>query len=128
MGLAVTKASILFFYLRFPTPRSFVAACYLVLFIAVGNGLTAGFAFLYLCRPIARHWDRTITGTCANAVKPFWVAAIVNMATDVVILLLPIWLIWPLRIGAAKMLSVLCILMAGGLFVNRRPLLMFGLD
>lgn len=122
MGLAMTKSSILFFYLRFPSPRAFKAACYLVLFIAVGNGLTAGFAFLYLCQPIEKHWNPYVEGKCADHVLPFWVAAIVNMATDGIILLLPIWLLWPLRLGVAKMLSVLCILMAGGLYVRSRPL------
>lgn len=115
LSLVITKASILCFYLRFPSPRAFQAACYLILFIAAGNGLTAGFAFVYLCQPIERHWNPNVEGKCANPAVPFWVAAIVNMATDVIILLLPIWLLWPLRLGAAKMLSVLCIMMAGGL-------------
>ena len=117
MSLALTKASIVFFYLRFPSSRLFKAACYLVLFIAVANGLTAGFSFLYLCQPIAKHWHWEIEGRCVNASVPFWVAAIVNMSTDVIILLLPVWLLLPLRLGPAKMLSVLGVMMAGGLYV-----------
>ncbi|KAL2106656.1 hypothetical protein VUR80DRAFT_6421 [Thermomyces stellatus] len=113
LSLATTKASILFFYLRFPSSRLFRAACYLVLFVAAGNGLTAGFAFLYLCQPIERHWNRKIEGHCGNPAVPFWVAAIVNMCTDAIILFLPVWLLRPLRLGPAKTASVLCVLMAG---------------
>lgn len=90
--------------------------------MAVGNGLTAGFAFLYLCQPIKKHWDMEVPGHCGNHAVPFWVAAIVNMSTDIQILLLPIWLLRPLKLGAAKMLSVLCVLMAGGLYVADPPL------
>lgn len=120
LSLATTKASILFFYLRFPSSRLFRAACYLVLFVAAGNGLTAGFAFLYLCQPIERHWNRKIEGHCGNPAVPFWVAAIVNMCTDAIILFLPVWLLRPLRLGPAKTASVLCVLMAGGLYVPTR--------
>ncbi|SPO01923.1 uncharacterized protein DNG_04596 [Cephalotrichum gorgonifer] len=114
MSLATTKASILFFYLRFPSSRVFKAACYAVLALAVGNGLTAGFSFLYLCQPIRKHWDFAVPGHCVGSAVLFWVAAIVNMATDVFILLLPIWLIRPLKLAPVKMLSVLMVIMAGG--------------
>ncbi|PKS05397.1 hypothetical protein jhhlp_008773 [Lomentospora prolificans] len=115
MSLVMTKTSILFFYLRFPSPRLFRAACYAVMAMAIGNGLTAGFSFLYLCQPIRKHWDWAVEGKCvASFTIPFWVAAIVNMVTDIFILLLPVWLLRPLRLPPVKMLSVLGVLMAGG--------------
>lgn len=115
LSLACTKVSILLFYLRFPASRAFKAATFLVMFLAVGNGLSAATAVLYLCRPIAAYWDKSVGGVCSGSVVPFWVTAIVNMSTDVFILLLPLWLIMPLRLPPLRKIGVACALIPGGL-------------
>ncbi|CAI4213660.1 unnamed protein product [Parascedosporium putredinis] len=108
LSLMMTKLSILCFYLRFPASRSFKVVCYAIMAMVIGNALTAGFSFLYLCRPIRKHWDWAVEGNCvASFTIPFWVAAIVNMVTDVFILLLPVWLLKPLRLPLPSS-SVVC--------------------
>jgi hypothetical protein len=115
ISLASTKISILLFYLRFPTSKLFKAAAYLVMFVVVGNCLAAVFAVVYLCQPIARNWDFSIPGKCGEGMVLFWVGAIVNMTSDVLILLLPFWLLAPLRLPPRRMFGVALILMSGGL-------------
>jgi hypothetical protein len=114
ISLASTKVSILLFYLRFPVSKLFKAATFLVMFVVVGNCIAAVFAVVYLCQPIARNWDFTIPGKCGDGMVLFWVGALVNMTSDILILLLPIWLLMPLRLPARRMFGVALILMSGG--------------
>jgi len=108
------KVSILQFYLRFPSSRSFRLATYFTMFVAVGYSIPQAFAWSYHCQPTARYWDRTIPGTCIKG-QPYLASACLNVATDIIILLLPIWLAWPLRLPRRQKMGVTCILMAGGL-------------
>jgi len=111
-----TKASILLYYLRFPSSRAFRLATCSVLIISVGYTLTGIFAWAYNCTPMEKAWDRTVEGTCIDTLSGMLVRTIFNVATDVSILLLPIWLLWPLRLWSVwHKLSVLVVLMAGGL-------------
>jgi hypothetical protein len=114
-SLTSTKVSILLFYLRFPSSRLFKTATYLVMFLAVGNGLSAMFAVVYLCQPIAKSWDVALPGACGEGMILFWVTAVLNMSTDILILLLPFWLLKPLRLPTRRMFGVAFILMSGGL-------------
>lgn len=110
------KLSILSFYLRFSVDRAFRLAVYLVMFIAVGYTLPNAFLFLYICRPMAFYWDWTIpNGTCINQQAVFDSSNILNMSTDFMVLLLPIWMLRPLRVPLSKKIGVTLVLMAGGL-------------
>ncbi|KAK4155678.1 hypothetical protein C8A00DRAFT_31521 [Chaetomidium leptoderma] len=109
------KLSILSFYLRFSVDRAFRMAVYAVMFITVGYTIPNAFLFLYICKPIAFYWDWTIAnGTCLSAQTIFDSANILNMSTDFMILLLPIWMLRPLRAPLLKKIGVALILMAGG--------------
>ena len=113
------KASILLFYLRFASAnRPFRIAVYVLLFIITGYSLNAGFNFLYLCQPIRRLWDMTAQGSCVDIYMTYLVSSILNAATDVVILLLPVWLLYPLRVKLPQKILVGLALMPGGLYVS----------
>ncbi|KAK1753820.1 hypothetical protein QBC47DRAFT_48216 [Echria macrotheca] len=107
------KVSILQFYQRFPSSRSFQLAVYATIFVAVGYCIPQSISWLYHCRPIVRYWDFTIPGTCIRD-EDYLASAALNVATDIIILLLPIWLAFPLRLPARQKVGVICILMAGG--------------
>ncbi|KAK3292997.1 uncharacterized protein B0H64DRAFT_327411 [Chaetomium fimeti] len=108
------KLSILSFFLRFSMDRAFRLAVYVVMFISVGYSVPQIFLFLYVCTPIGSYWDWSIPGTCINQQAIFDAGNILNMVTDFMILLLPIWLLRPMRAPLIKKLGVLLILMAGG--------------
>ncbi|KAL2193798.1 hypothetical protein P885DRAFT_71812 [Corynascus similis CBS 632.67] len=108
------KLSILSFYLRFSVERSFRIAVYLVMFIAFGYSIPNAFLFLYVCRPIPSYWDWAIQGTCINQQAIFDASNILNMVTDFMILLLPFWMLRPLRLPLSKTLGIGLILAAGG--------------
>jgi hypothetical protein len=115
LAIMSAKTAVLSFYLRFPSSRAFKACTFMTMAFTVGNALSAVLAGAYLCRPAAKMWDAMLEGTCLDWEAAFLVTAVLNMATDVVILLLPIWLLAPLRLPFWRKVGVTCILMAGGL-------------
>ncbi|KIM96649.1 hypothetical protein OIDMADRAFT_63107, partial [Oidiodendron maius Zn] len=108
-----TKASILLFFVRLSPSTTFTIATYIVLFVSIGYCLAGAFAFLYLCNPIRKYWDFTVPGTCVNIGQAFLAGAALNVVTDVTILLLPIWLLWPLELPMRRKVGVALILMTG---------------
>ncbi|KAK4234792.1 hypothetical protein C8A03DRAFT_18371 [Achaetomium macrosporum] len=109
------KLSILSFYLRFSVDKAFRIAVYVVMFIAVGYTLPNALLFAYICRPVAFYWDWSIVGgTCVNQQAVFDSANILNMSTDFLILLLPIWMLRPLRAPLLKKIGISLVLMTGG--------------
>lgn len=109
------KSSVLLYYLRFPSSRAFRVVTYCVLVVSVGYTFSGFLAFAYSCSPIASYWDETIDGTCINRSAALLARAVFNVATDSCILLLPIWLLWPLRLSCARKVGVTAVMMAGGL-------------
>jgi hypothetical protein len=116
------KLSILCFFLRFSIDRAFRMAVYVVMFITVGYTIPNAFLFLYICRPIAFYWDWAILdGVCLDQQAVFDAANILNMLTDFMILLLPIWMLRPLRVPLLKKIGIALVLMTGGLYVLPKP-------
>jgi hypothetical protein len=111
----LTKLSILCFYLRFQVERSFRIAVYCVMFIAAGYTIPNAFLFLYICRPMHSYWDLTVQGTCVDMKATFNANNVLNMATDFAILLLPYWMLKPMRVPLLKKIGIMVILTAGGL-------------
>ncbi|KAH6668388.1 hypothetical protein B0J14DRAFT_600636 [Halenospora varia] len=113
LGTLFIKVSILLFYLRLTQSRRIRTVTYIVMFISVGYCLIGAFALVYTCKPIRKYWDFSTPGTCINSGVLFLCGAALNVATDVVMLLLPIWLLWPLRLPAREKIGVTIILMMG---------------
>ena len=115
MSTLFTKVAILIFYLRLSTDTYFRSVTYIVMFVAVGYSLAGGFAFLYLCRPLEKYWDFSVPGKCSDFGAAFLSGAALNVATDVALLLLPLWLLYPLRVPLKQKIGVTLILMTGSL-------------
>ncbi|KAE9376307.1 hypothetical protein N431DRAFT_400438 [Stipitochalara longipes BDJ] len=113
LGTLFIKASILLFYLRLPSTRAFKIVTYLTLVVACGYCLFGAFTWLFMCRPIRAYWDLTVKGTCLNFKIAFLVGGALNVATDLVMLLLPLWVLRPLRLPLKQKVGVTVILMTG---------------
>lgn len=114
LGTLFTKASILVFYLRFSTSRIFSITVYIALFIVVVANFLGAIGTLIACRPMAAFWDRDVKGECFD--RDAWYAwlIILNCVTDGILLVLPAWLLAPLRIGFTQKLALGTILGTGG--------------
>ncbi|KXX74162.1 hypothetical protein MMYC01_208568 [Madurella mycetomatis] len=109
-----SKASILLFYLRFSTSRSFNVVIYILLFIiTVANSLGA-LGVLFYCQPISFFWELRGDGTCISGDHWYAWLAILNCVTDGILLVLPAWIIYPLRVGFAQKTAIAAILGTGG--------------
>ncbi|KAK3299872.1 uncharacterized protein B0H64DRAFT_2209 [Chaetomium fimeti] len=117
ISILFIKTSILRFYLRFSTSRRFNIAVYILMFLVIAAYLTGAFGFLFGCQPINYQWDYATMegkGRCL-AMDPWygWLVAF-NCITDAVLLVLPAWIIGPLRIGFAQKAALAAILGTGG--------------
>ncbi|KAK1981783.1 integral membrane protein [Colletotrichum cereale] len=114
LSVLFTKASILVFYLRFPLRRPVRMVVYAVMLATAAYSCAGALSWAYLCTPMERIWDDSVPGTCVN--EPMWwlMLSVSNVATDVAILLLPIWILVPLSLRLVKKIEMTIFLMAGG--------------
>lgn len=118
MSITFSKLSILVFYTRFASTadRHQRAVIYTLFVIVLIYGTVTSFPFLYICRPIERYWDFTITeGSCVGLLPIMVFNSVMNCLTDAAILLLPIWLLWELRLPLRQKMGVMGVMMTGGL-------------
>lgn len=81
-------------------------------FIIVWNIANILAAFL-ICRPLARNWDLTIPGRCGSQPKFFFSMGIVNIVTDIALLVLPMPYLYQLRMSTQKKLIASGLLSVG---------------
>ncbi|KAH8898891.1 hypothetical protein GQ53DRAFT_836886 [Thozetella sp. PMI_491] len=119
MSIMLTKLSILTFYLRFvttsPTLKYLIYATMLIVII---YSLVTSWSWLYICQPIAKYWDFTLVGgTCIDFKIIAIVSGIMNSVTDAIILVLPVPILWNLRLPMLQKIGATMIMMTGGLCV-----------
>ena len=71
-----------------------------------------------LCRPIAYTWDKSIDGTCGNATQAYEAVGIINLITDLAIIILPMPLLWQLQLPLAKKVALTAIFGIGIVYVS----------
>ncbi|KXX72992.1 hypothetical protein MMYC01_210536 [Madurella mycetomatis] len=105
--ICFSKLSVLLMYTNLIPVRGMIIACRVVgLFIILWN--TGGIlGALFLCRPIAFNWDKTLEGTCGdNRLFYIWLGGI-NVVAEAVVLLLPLPFIYRLQMKMFKKLVVI---------------------
>ncbi|KAH7258768.1 hypothetical protein B0J15DRAFT_512623 [Fusarium solani] len=108
LSTLVIKAAILLFYLRFSVDRSFEFCTYTVLFVVVVYCLAQCIGHMTIdC------YKPTDSG-CQPLAVLFIVCAACNVATDLAILFLPIWILRPMKVPTGRKVGIALILMAGG--------------
>ena len=71
---------------------------------------------IFNCTPINYFWDKTVPhGHCVNIFAYFMACAAINVFTDLVILVLPMPMIWSLRIPTRQKLVLVGIFFMGGM-------------
>jgi hypothetical protein len=114
----MTKVAILCFYLRvFPEQKFRI-----LVFCTMGATLAYMLAFIivsaFQCWPVSyawTHWDGEHQGRCNDVNAQGWAAASINIALDVIILVLPLRLISKLNLHWKKKLQISIMLSVGGL-------------
>lgn len=103
LSLSFTKFSILFLYLRlFPVDSVRWAGWITIVIIAAWTVATILAACL-ICRPIQSNWDQTIeNATCGDQVLSFTVTGVINLVTDVAVLVIPMPSLYKLQLATYK--------------------------
>jgi hypothetical protein len=93
----------------------------------VAYSVSAFFAFLFQCVPIAAGWDLNIKGRCINLSLAFTIVGAINVITDAVILAMPLPQLWRLNTTTARKAQLVGMFLTGGLWVTllHEPLLLF---
>ena len=98
------RASIVFLYIRiFPT-RIFRIVCYLVLAVNLCFFVGTILADCLICQPISYRWDRTVggTGSCGDQKSLDLFIGIFNLFLDVTAVVLPMPILWGLKMAVGK--------------------------
>jgi hypothetical protein len=83
--------------------------------ISVGAYTGIFFSVLFACRPISASWDPTLlpTAVCLNRGAIYVATAVIGVATDFMVILLPIPTIWGLHLHMKQKLGLLGIFGVG---------------
>lgn len=121
--LGLVKASIMVFLFRLGDQRKFIRYSLIGLFIFnLGHMIATFFGALTQCLPIHMYWDRwdpeaTKEFSCMNEEAFSMSTAGIALLTDVLILLIPILMVWPLRLNRRKKIAVGSVLSLGWIVV-----------
>lgn len=112
-AISITRLSLLVFYHRiFPVKRFRIVAsitgcimiCWWISFI---------FAIIFSCYPVTSYWDKAIVGHCVNEHTLSWGITGTELATNIIMLVLPIPWLWKLRLDLSKKLALIGIFALG---------------
>ncbi|GAD97455.1 predicted protein [Paecilomyces variotii No. 5] len=119
-SIALTKISILFFYLRIFPKRSFRRLCYFVIGLNFSYIITFVCVAVFQCRPIKAawlRWDGSYANSCNNINGQGWAAAVINMVFDILTMSLPLYELSQLVLSKKKKFFVM-LMFSLGFFVT----------
>jgi hypothetical protein len=90
--------------------------------IVIGYNLGSALVNLFSCNPIAKSWDLSITsGSCINRPIFYFANAGLNIGTDFIMIVLPVPMLWNLRLPMRQKAGLVGIFMAGSLYATLHP-------
>lgn len=114
-GVFSVKVGILLLYWRiFPT-RGLRIAVLAVGALTLGIFVANFFTFIFQCIPIARFWDQEIHGRCIEQHVFYLVSAIINVLSDIAVLVLPLPVVWRLHTSTSRKWSLSFLFLLGTL-------------
>ena len=113
-AITFTKCAIIASYLRIFPNRNFRMVMFLVGFVVISFWIASVFAIVFTCVPVQASWDFTIQGKCFPVVTFFYVYAGFNIATDIILCVAPMPLLWAMNLPTRQKFIV-CILFGIGL-------------
>ncbi|KAM0354786.1 hypothetical protein ACHAPU_000607 [Fusarium lateritium] len=114
-----TKVSILLFYRRVFTRGgvTFRVAFWFGTVLVMSYPIIFAFTMGFSCRPLSHFWTRVegTEGTCIDVGQFFVILAIINLVTNVIVLLIPVPEVLKLQMSKEKKAAVFGIMALGGL-------------
>ncbi|KAI1810884.1 hypothetical protein GGS20DRAFT_148762 [Poronia punctata] len=108
--MSLIKGAIVLEWARIFVPRGtrnmFWWTCYIVAALNFAASVIMLFLVVFACEPREKFWNFLVIGTCNNALATIYIAPIINLVFDVIILVLPHRVIWGLHLSFQKKLGV----------------------
>ncbi|KAH7068481.1 hypothetical protein FB567DRAFT_457275 [Paraphoma chrysanthemicola] len=112
--LALVKASFLLTLIKLQCQNKWINLClWGTLAANACFAVGAPLACIFQCNPIARYWDSTIPGKCVDPGAYTVSTSSIVLATDVLILIMPSWMLHDLSIPLGRKLMVIAFLSFG---------------
>lgn len=118
-ALALTKISILFFYLKVFPKRSFRLCTYALIAINLVYAITYDLLLIFQCNPIKGawlQWDGEFETQCISINVLGWSAAAINIALDLAVIILPLPELFALSLSLRKRLQIIAMFTVGFLY------------
>jgi hypothetical protein len=115
LTINLTKASILLLYLRIFVQRWFRICCYVLLSFILAYMVATTASSIFQCTPIRGAWDKSIGPTCINLTTNWYANAGFSIATDILILLLPMQPLWASNLPVNQKRALMLVFALGGL-------------
>ena len=116
LSLSCTKISILSLYILIFPIRWVVWSSYVTMSIIVAWTIATILAGCLICRPFAYNWDKSIPGgSCGDKVTSFTITGVINLVTDVMVLLLPMRPLYQLQMATYKRVTLVAVFGLGTL-------------
>ena len=119
-ALALTKVSILFFYLKVFPARGFRYCVYALIAANITYAVTFDFLLAFQCNPIRGAWltwDGTFHAKCISINLLGWSAAAINIVLDLSVIILPLPELFRLSMSLRKKVQII-MMFAVGFFVT----------
>ncbi|KAG7005251.1 hypothetical protein G7Y79_00021g051180 [Physcia stellaris] len=114
LGVAVVKIGILLFYWRIFIVYRFRRLVAIVGCLILTSSLAIFLSFMLQCRSIPRFWAETSAGSCIDQVAFYISAGSINIASDVLVLSLPMRQVWKLNATVYERMALTFLFCLGG--------------
>ena len=115
-AVTTIRAAILILYIQHIPNRSLGISCYIALAVNVAFGASTIMANCLICRPITYRWVSSVKGSCGDQKSLDMYTAILNLVQDFVVVILPMPILWRLKVPLERRVATICLFGMGILY------------
>lgn len=114
--MAFAKLSLLLLYRRLSKSRWLDLSIWITTIVVLASSVAIMLALIFACAPIEKDWDITvIKGRCINKGALYMAAGATSVATDLILLLLPIPIVLKLQFPVVQKVALSGMFVVGAL-------------
>ena len=112
------RLALLLMYLRlFGVSKPFRWATWIVMAFVTGYLFSNFLTLLFGCSPVSKYWRPQEPGHCIDLVKADYAYGSMNVASDALLFLLPLPMVWQLKLSRREKVGLFLIFMSGIAYV-----------
>ena len=117
LAVALGKLTILAIYLRIFNSKPMLYTTYIIIGIVAASWFGSTIAGIFQSLPVGCQWDPTAGANCHSfdILAFFRYLSIPNIVTDVVMLVLPLPMVWRLKLPHTQKIGLTCVFLTGSM-------------